>query len=104
MSSPTALQLAALAGLGVDVLYVVTGERSTPSAGLPRDQQAVLSSYQMCSEPAKRTLLQTAALLAAGVSPPEQPPHGSGNIHQSNVGHGAVQIGSMSGTPPRKRK
>lgn len=105
VSSPTAMQLAAMAVLGVDVLYVVTGDRSKPSAGLPRDQQALLNSYAMCSEPARRTLLQTAALLAAGVSPPPQPqPQGPGSVHQSNVGHGAVQIGNMTGSTPRKRK
>jgi transcriptional regulator with XRE-family HTH domain len=103
VSSPTAVQLGALAAVGADVLYIVTGQRSQvlpPAATLPRDQRALLNSYEMCSEPARKTLLQTAALLAAGMPPGGAPPSASG-ISQTNRGHGAVQIGHV-GAPRRK--
>lgn len=71
VSSPTAVQLAAIAARGADVLYILTGQRSqpiAPAAALPKDQQALLNSYEMCSAAAKKNLLQTAALLAAGLA------------------------------------
>lgn len=70
VSSPTAVQLSELALAGVDVLFVVTGQRSLAipvQASLPKEHQALLNSYEMCSVVAKKNLLQTAALLAAGV-------------------------------------
>lgn len=70
-TAPDGFQLAALSVAGVDVLFVVTGQRSHPIAAqesLPKEHQALLNSYEMCSVVAKKNLLQTAALLAAGVS------------------------------------
>lgn len=68
--SPDAAYLSAIALAGADVLYILTGQRSrpVPAAGLPKDQQALLNSYELCSAAAKKNLLQTAALLAAGLA------------------------------------
>ena len=90
VSSPTAMQLASLAGIGVDVLYVVTGQRSQAipaQAALPREHQALLNSYEMCSATAKKNLLQTAALLASGV------PSAQGPINVQVRGVGNVAAG-----------
>lgn len=45
VSSPTAVQLAALAAAGVDVLYVLTGQRALESSALSPEQQALLAKY-----------------------------------------------------------
>lgn len=90
-SSPTAQQLGSLAKIGVDVLYVVTGQRSqaiAPQAALPRDQQALLNSYEMCNAAGKKNLLQSAALLAAGAKT-EEP------ATQNAVGNNNIQIGKV---------
>jgi transcriptional regulator with XRE-family HTH domain len=103
---PDAAYLAGVLRAGADVLYILTGERSKPvpaSVGLPRDQQALIHSYEMCSGPAKKTLLQTAALLAAGVAPAPAPPAPTSSFNQTSHGQGAVQIGSI-GQPPAKRR
>lgn len=69
VSSPTAVQISALAAHGADALYIVTGRRSMAVAEmalLPNDERGLLDSYRRCSSAAKKSLLQTAALLAAG--------------------------------------
>jgi len=58
-SSPTAVQLSKLAAHGVDVLYVITGERSEPvSIGqtLTPPEEALLGKYRMCSRLGKRVV------------------------------------------------
>ena len=95
ISSPTAVQLSTLATAGVDVLFVVTGQRSQPisaQASLPKEHQALLNSYEMCSVAAKKNLLQTAALHAAGMSSSASAGvHVSGN---NNVTAGRDAFGS----------
>lgn len=44
VSSPTAVQLSALATIGADVQYILTGNRS--SAALTPDEQALLAGYR----------------------------------------------------------
>jgi len=68
--TPTADVLKRYADIGVDVLYVITGQRSQPvsaEAVLPKEERALLDSYRLCSINARKNLLQTAALLAAGL-------------------------------------
>lgn len=63
LSSPTAVQLSALAEVGLDVLYVITGQRSKPlepAQELPRQEQEWLALYRNSSEEVR------AALKAAG--------------------------------------
>lgn len=53
-TSPTAAQLAALARLGADVRYIVTGERDGPAPiTLTSDERVLLDSYRAL-EPAMR--------------------------------------------------
>lgn len=66
-TSPTAVQLAAFAAAGVDVLYVVTGQRSSSMPAQDAAEQVLLESYRRCSSRAKQNLIQTAALLAADI-------------------------------------
>lgn len=63
--SPDAAYLAAVAGKGVDVLYVVTGER-TPLAStcLSREALDFFEVYQLVSEADRDVLLRTARAFA----------------------------------------
>lgn len=50
MSSPTAVQLAQLAAAGADVLYILTGQRSSAQPAHDAAEQVLLDSYrrQVC--------------------------------------------------------
>lgn len=96
VSSPTAVQLRAAAAAGVDVLYVITSERSQPVAEmdlLPADERALVDAYRRCNAEARRNLIQTAALLSAGM-PPGAAPAASKMV---NKAAGSVQVGYQSG-------
>ena len=76
VSSPTAVQILALSEHGLDALYVITGKRSMAVAEvtlLPNDERCLLDSYRRCSAAAKKSLVQTAALLATGGDPAPAP-------------------------------
>lgn len=63
--SPDAVYLAAVAGAGVDVLYVVTGERKLTSAdSIPADEAQLLEHYRTLPAPVKVTLANLANTLA----------------------------------------
>ena len=97
VSSPTAVQIAALAEHGADALFIITGKRSMAVAEmalLPNDERSLLDSYRRCPDAAKKTLIQTAALLAAGLPGTSD----RGAIKQSAKGSGNIQIGSAGGT------
>lgn len=67
VSSPTAVQLAALAEMGVDVLFVLTGQRSQPvpaTAGLSRRAAALLDNFEHTDEAGKKIIEGTATLAA----------------------------------------
>ena len=94
--SPSAVQLAALADAGVDVLYVITGERSQGAAEvdlLPADERVLVDAYRRCNADAKRNLIQTAALLSAGM-PAAPARKASGGQHA--VGNNNIQVGSVA--------
>ena len=108
-SAPDAVQLAALATAGADVLYILTGRRSQAVAEvelLPPDEQVLIDSYRRCSPDAKRNLIQSAALLSAGMAPAAAPRtgrgHTSGGLSQQATGNNNVQFSTV-GTAPRRR-
>lgn len=83
-ASPNAAALAAWSDEGLDVLYVVTGQRTGVHDAA---EQVLLDSYRRCGSQARQHLIQTAALLAAGL------PGSAGNGGQQvNTAAGAVQI------------
>lgn len=97
-TAPNAEQLAALASAGVDVMFVLSGARAQPP--LQAAEEALLQSYRRCNAAAQVSLLQTAALMAAGLE--VQPVAGAagtavqvGNI--SSEGSGNVQVGYAGG-------
>lgn len=94
-TAPDALQLAAMAAAGADVLYILTGQRSQGAAEvdlLPADERVLVDAYRRCNPDAKRNLIQTAALLSAGMGATPVRKASSG---QSAVGDGNIQIGTV---------
>lgn len=63
VSSPTAVQLSALARLGVDVMYVLTGQRSQESV-LSQREAALLDNYRHSSQDGQDAI-ERVALVAA---------------------------------------
>lgn len=64
---------AKIAVRGADVLYILTGKRSMAVAEvalLPNDERGLLDSYRRCSPAAKKSLIQTAALLVTDQAVP----------------------------------
>ena len=106
-ASPSGVALAAWSEVGVDVLYVVTGQHSANQPAADAGEQLLIDSYRRCSVQARQNLIQTAVLLASGLSPAGGT--GGGQVMQ-NTGSGSVQIGSVGGNysvparPPSPRK
>lgn len=69
IASVSAEFLSLAATLGLDVLYVVTGVRSSEAKGLDPLRRAVLDSFDRCSPEKQIEAVQYMALLAAGVAP-----------------------------------
>ena len=86
-TAPDGFQLEALATAGADVLYILTGQRSSAQPAHDAAEQVLLDSYRRCSSQARQNLIQTAALLAAGLSG-----SAGGGGDQVNTASGAVQI------------
>jgi transcriptional regulator with XRE-family HTH domain len=61
-TSPTAVQLEALAVAGADVLYILTGTR--PDMALPPRQRALLANYEAADDAGRRVIEGTAHLAA----------------------------------------
>ncbi|GAO70983.1 helix-turn-helix domain-containing protein [Comamonas sp. E6] len=102
-SVPGGEVLAALAAQGVDVHYVLTGERANSTPADPAEQ-VLLDSYRRCKPDAKANLIQTAALLSAGLAPAASPKSSAKSVPSSvKVGNltsnhdGVVQVGYAGG-------
>lgn len=107
-ATPNATVLAAWAAHGLDVLYVVTGQRSPSMPATDPAEQVLLDSYRRCGAQAKQNLIQTAALLSAGLgsSGVATAVHASAGVRQSNV-HGSnhfVAGDSVASVPPKSRR
>lgn len=65
VSSPTAVQLSALAAIGVDVMYVLLGVRAQQAGvSLQPDEEALLDNYRHCPDAQKDILKATSAAFA----------------------------------------
>lgn len=100
---PNSSVLETLAKHGLDVLYVVTGQRSNAQPAADAAEQVLLDSYRRCKPEAKQHLIQTAVLLAAGL-PASAPtaaenkaPPSSINMRMTSSHDGAVQVGYAGG-------
>ncbi len=100
---PNSAVLGVLAEHGLDVLYVVTGQRSNAQPAVDAAEQVLLDSYRRCKPEARAHLIQTAALLSAGL-PPAAPATAakkaapaSINMRMSSTHDGSVQVGYAGG-------
>lgn len=96
-SAPDAFQLASFAKIGADVSYILTEQRCqavSAEATLPKEERGLLDSYRRCGAPARKNLLQTAALLSAGLEA-ERPP--KQRIKISAGGHAAGRDMTIKG-------
>lgn len=101
LSSPTALQLSALAEVGLDVLYVVTDQHAggvKPAPTLTAEEETMLNYFRDASKEVRRAAL--GALL--GASAPAAS-HVGGTHSQHSSGPGAMHIGGIGNTPPKRR-
>ena len=96
---PDSDYLAAVAAAGVDVLYVLTGQRQAAQPAADASEQLLLDNFRRCKLEAKQTLLQSSVLFAAGMppAPTPKPQTATGGMNMSNLGSGNVQIGSIGG-------
>lgn len=65
--APDGNYLAAIAAVGADVLYIVTGQRSQPmsaTASLPARVRALVDNYENAPESGKKVIEQTASFAA----------------------------------------
>lgn len=109
---PDADYLGRLAGIGVDVVFVLTGERSGALPTADPAEMVLLDNYRRCSMASKQDLLQRSVLMAAGMTPTKSIPAArsralpSAPISQKAEGNGNVQIGAVAGnygTTPAKK-
>ncbi|MCO5356556.1 helix-turn-helix domain-containing protein [Acidovorax kalamii] len=92
--SPDADYLAALVGLGMDVVYILTGQHTNGAdsgQALTAEEETLLTYFRDASKEVRRAAL--GALLGAS-TPMANQARGSG---QNLVGDNAIQIGSVSG-------
>lgn len=95
--SPDADYLAAIAGSGADVRYILTGSRDGPTPmALSDDERAMLADYREASGPVRRA---ARAALQSGASPPA-----GRNTTQIATAHGAVQVNGSGNTVLSRRK
>lgn len=98
---PNAAVLESWAKIGVDVLYIITGQRSSSSSlkpNLEADEQVLLSSYRAAPDPVRNAAL--AVLLSGGHAPEgvDTSKERKGraaprkHIQQTNIGSGGINI------------
>ena len=101
---PDAAYLAEFLALGADLTYVLTGQRDPLVPALDPAEQVLLDSYRRCKPDAKANLIQTAALLSAGIAPAAASKSSArsapasvkvGNLTSSH--DGTVQVGYAGG-------
>jgi transcriptional regulator with XRE-family HTH domain len=66
--SPDAAYLAAVAAAGVDVLYVLTGQRSSGEETLAPDEAALLDNYRNTAPERRHTISEVSQVYAASSS------------------------------------
>lgn len=99
--NPDSGYLAAVAAAGVDVLYVLTGSRDPALPVLDTSERLLVDNYRRCKQEARVHLIQTSALLAAGIETAAPRARAtktaSSGLRQSSTGSHAVQVGSAGG-------
>jgi transcriptional regulator with XRE-family HTH domain len=102
-TAPDGFQLAALAAAGTDVLYVITGSRDPELPALDTSERLLIDNYRRCGSEGRAHLVQTSALLAAGMGAPNAPaaqPRGSVVKVSARGGHAAGRDMTISNNTP----
>lgn len=102
--SPDAEQLMALKAQGVDILYLLTGERLSESVALDPMRRAVLDNFDRCSPQRQVEAVQYMALLAAGMSSASPTPSASTPATTVTKARVSKSIGSVAVGSVVKRK
>lgn len=89
-TSPSAVQLAALSAIGVDVLYILTGQRTMDA--LSRDEQELLERFRAASLEGRLAALGALRGVTSMPSPKVQ----VGTNHGQVVEGGLVQTGPVT--------
>ena len=100
-TAPDGFQLAALATTGADVLYILTGQRTggvKPAPTLTAEEETMLGYFRDASKEVRRAAL--GALLGASV---QTASHVGGTHSQHSSGPGAIHIGGVGKTLPKRR-
>lgn len=98
-TAPDGFQIAAFAAAGVDVLYVLTGQRDGPApVTLTAEEETMLAYFREASKEVRRAAL--GALLGASVPVVS---HVGGTHSQHSSGTGAMHIGGIGNAPPKRR-
>lgn len=103
-TAPDGFQLAALAVQDVDVLYVLTGQRCSRESALPLDERKLLNGYRLCAKEAQQNLIQTAALLAAGLPAQSVGAESAASMVMSHLGNDNVQVGGNARVRVKKAR
>jgi len=99
LASPSAAYLSAIALQGVDVRYILTGNRDgTPPLVLSAEEQTMLNYFRDASKEVRRAAL--GALLGANA---QTVSHVGGTHSQHSSGPGAMHIGGIGNAPPKRR-
>lgn len=69
-ATPSAAYMSAVATVGFDVLYILTGERRATTPQLAPDEEALLKHYRQLDPGAKQILLSTCNLFAGQSAAP----------------------------------
>jgi transcriptional regulator with XRE-family HTH domain len=108
-TAPSAKLMAALVVAGFDIPYLLTGQRSQAVAEvdlLPSDERVLVDAYRRCNAQAKQALIQTAALLSAGMAAPSKAAKASKSVKVggSVSGNAVVVAGTVAGGIANGRK
>ncbi|MFC4922900.1 helix-turn-helix domain-containing protein [Delftia deserti] len=101
---PDVTYLGLLGAIGADVLYLVTGNRTPKCPPLDPAEQILVDSFRRCTSEGRINLIQTAAVLSAGLEMPnsaKRAKEGSvrtGDINQQSTQTGSVQVGYAGGS------
>lgn len=102
--SPDAVYLAAVAAIGVDVLYVLTGQHAggvKPAPSLSAEEQMLVQYFREATPPVRRAAMGAlvgAATPAPSPAPTPAPPPKTFNVGgQVSTHAGSVQVGYAGG-------
>jgi transcriptional regulator with XRE-family HTH domain len=90
-SSPPLAKLSALEKIGLDIIYIITGNRQELPESIPADEQLLLDTYRSLPIAKRREML--ASLLTGDTPKASKVKGGKGGVIQGN---GNIQVGGIT--------